>query len=846
MPLSWLRDYVEISVAPEDLARALTFAGLEVESMTYVGLPLPDLRRTEAKVSGLAWDRELIVVGAITEVTAHPDADRLVLAEVDDGERRHTVVTGASNLFEYKGRGPLGEPLKIAFAKEGARLYDGHQAGQQLMKLKRTKIRGVESSSMACSEKELGISEEHEGVILFDRDAPAPGTPLADYVGDVVLDVSLTPNMARNASIVGVAREVAALTGGKLRPPRLDVRAEGPPVAGKVAIEIREPGLNPRFTATLLEGVTIGPSPYWLQLRLRLAGMRPISNVVDVTNYAMLELGQPLHAFDYDVLAARAASTGARVPTIITRLPAPGERLRTLDGVDRALDDFTILVADAAGAISLGGIMGGAESEVSDATRNVLLEAAAWDMINVRRSVQAQQLRTSEAGWRFSRGVHPAQALRGNLRAVELMRRFAGGTVCAGVVDEYPAPPEETALDFPLAEIPRYLGVDVPKDEVLRILGKLEFQVDDGGGVLRLTVPDHRLDVGRGAVGIADVVEEIARVYGYERIPETQITDTIPPQHGNPELEQEEELRDLLARLGLQEVITYRITAPERERRAVVPDTPDEEPEYVTLANPIVADRTVMRRELLPSVLEIAESNARFRERLALFEIGKVYLPRSGEQLPDEPRRLVIVLTGPRDEESWTGADLTPAVFYDLKGLVEAVVAGLHLADVVYERGEHPSFHPARAARLVVGGAAAGVFGELDPRVRAAYGLPEQPVLAADFDLEALLASAPARFAVTSVSRFPAIREDIAVVVDDAVPSGDVERLIAETGRPRLVEVRLFDLYRGEQVGAGKKSLAYRLTFQSDEGTLTDKDAEKIRTKIVKRLAKEVGAVLRG
>ena len=851
VPLSWLRDYVDIDLEPEDLAREMTFAGLEVEGMIYVGCKQPENSdKVEAKISGLEWDPKHFVIGEVREVDAHPNADRLVLVKVDDGKTVHTVVTGAPNLYEYKGQGALSSPLKVAFAKEGAKLYDGHKSGQVLTKLKRAKIRGVESSSMICSEKELGISEEHEGVIVFDADAPAAGTPLADYAGDVVFDIAITPNMSRNACILGVAREVAALTGKPLKPPELVSRTAGGAVAGKIRIDIRESRLNPRFTATLLEGVEIGPSPYRMQLRLRHAGMRPISNIVDVTNYVMLEIGQPLHAFDYDILVERAKAAGKDTPTIVTRLPEANEWLTTLDGVDRKLDDFTIVLADETSILSLGGIMGGAESEVSEATRNVLLEAAAWKMINVRRSVQAQQLQTSEAGYRFSRGVHPEQALRGNLRAIEMMRELAGGTITDGVVDEYPNPPDDVVVDFPLSEVPRYLGLDLPKDEVVRILEALEFAVEDRGERLSVTMPDHRVDIGTGVVGIADLVEEIARIYGYEKIGETQITDTIPPQHGNPSLELEEELRDLLARLGLQETITYRITSPEKERRIFEPssasqDYTAEDAEYVELANPISVDRTVMRRSLLASVLEVAESNARFRDSLELFEISRVYLPRNGEDLPEEPSRLVIVMTGPREPESWQHTDTQPMDFYDLKGIVDELVAGAHLPEVRYEQAEHPSFHPGRTARLVSGKREIGVMGELHPKVRAGYELPERPVLAADFDLEALLAAVPERFETRSVSRFPAIREDLAVIVDEAVTSAAVEEVMSRAGGDRLSEVRLFDIFRGEQVGAGKKSLAYRLAFQSDEGTLTDKDAGKIRSKILKKLERELGAVLR-
>ncbi len=846
VPLSWLKDYVDISLSVEELARVLTFAGLEVEAMHYVGFPLPaELEQSSAKITGLEWDRERIVVGEITEVRPHPNADRLVLVQLSDGDQVHTVLTGAPNLFEYKGKGPLDLPLKVAYAKEGAQIYDGHKREQHLTKLKRTKIRGVESYSMACSEKELGISEEHEGIILFGEDAPAAGTPLADYIGDVVFDIAITPNMARNASVLGVAREVAALTGADFRAPSLAVQMEGAAVADKINIEIREVELNPRFTATLIEDIRIGASPYWLQLRLRLAGMRPINNIVDITNYVMLEIGQPLHAFDYDELMQRAKKSGADIPTIITRLPNENERLTTLDDVDRALDDFTILVSDTARVLSLGGIMGGEESEVSNETTNVLLEAAAWNFRNIRRSVQAQQLQTSEAGYRFSRGVHPEQAARGNLRAIEMMRELAGGIVADGMVDEYPTKPDPVVVGLPLREIPRLLGIEIAKAEVVQILSALEFIVQDQGDMLDVIVPDHRLDVGTGVIGIADLVEEIARIYGYERIPETQITDTTPPQRGNPELELEERLRDLLVTLGLQEVMTYRLTVAEDEARSRAPEAPVDEQPYVTLVNPIASDRVNMRHSLLASVLTITENNAHSHDRITIFEIGQVFLPNSESVLPDEPRRLALTMTGLRDVETWTDTDEGLMDFYDLKGLVDAITAGLHLPNVTFELWEHPSFHPGRTARICSDGQELGVFGELHPRVREAYKLPEQPVLAADIDADLLLAAVPYRYPTRSVSRFPAVVEDIALIVDEAVPAATVQALIDQTGGKQLVGAHLFDLYRGDQVGAGKKSLAYRLSYQSEERTLTDKDGAKLRNKIVKRLEGEVGAVLR-
>ncbi len=571
IPLSWLKDFVDIDLPLEDLAHQLTMAGLEVEEIRCVGLPLPGDNadgssgghaRPQTRLSGLEWDPAKIVTASVSEVMPHPNADRLVLCKLYDGEGEHIVLTGAPNLYPYKGLGRLDKPLKVPYAREGARIYDGHQPGQVPTTLKRTKIRGVESYSMICSEKELGISEEHEGVIIFDEDAPV-GVPLVEYIGDAVLDISILPNTARAASVLGVAREVAAITGKPLKipPDYFDMHAAGGQVQAR--IEIRNPQLNPRFVLGLIRDIHIGPSPYQIQRRLRLAGMRPINNIVDATNYAMLELGEPLHAFDYDVLVQRAAGAA---PTIITRTAHPGERLTTLDGVERSLDETTVLVCDTAGPLSIAGVMGGAETEVSANTRSVLLEGASWNFINIRKTAQAQNL-PSEASYRFSRGVHPAQAERGVRRGLELMRRWSGGEVAQGLVDNYPLPPQDPQVPITPAEVKRLLGITLTAVEIAALLRRLEFTVELDGDTVRATTPDHRLDIGVGITGAADLVEEIARVYGYDNIPASRLADELPPQRGNPSLESEDRIRDLLVYLGFQEVISYRLTSPEREAR---------------------------------------------------------------------------------------------------------------------------------------------------------------------------------------------------------------------------------------------------------------------------------------
>ncbi|MGZ9223612.1 MAG: phenylalanine--tRNA ligase subunit beta, partial [Anaerolineales bacterium] len=505
IPISWLKDYIDLDgLSIEEIARKLTLAGLEVDEIKYVGLPMSNgavagsSERHEFKTSGISWDRDKIVVAEIREVMPHPNADRLTLLDLYDGQQNQTVLTGAPNIFHLKGTGKLPKPIKVAYAKEGSTIYDGHAEGLVLTTLKRAKIRGVESYSMVASEKELGISEEHSGIIILDEDAPV-GMPLVEYMGDAVLDISILPNMARNANVLGVARELAALTGRKLRKPNIKYKTEGQSVEELVSIEITDPELNPRFVIGLIRNVEIKPSPYQIQRRLRLAGIRPINNIVDATNYAMLDIGEPLHAFDYDVLKDRAGEKNVK---IITRAAKEGERLTTLDGVERKLTSTNVLVCDEEGPLSLAGVMGGAESEVYDASRevleatspnmqsdgmqrgkasvrgvsttNILLEGAAWNFINIRKTANQHNL-PSEASFRFSRGVHPAIAEQGVKRGLQLMAEWSGGKIAPGLVDEYPLKPKDSVVEVTPKDVKRLLGIVLTVEEISALLQKLEF-----------------------------------------------------------------------------------------------------------------------------------------------------------------------------------------------------------------------------------------------------------------------------------------------------------------------------------------------------------------------------------
>jgi phenylalanyl-tRNA synthetase beta chain len=877
LPLSWLKDFVDITIPIPDLASRLTMAGLEVEQIIYIGMPLPSGRvgdnsdssgRININNIGLAWEPDKIVTASVSEVMPHPNADRLVLCKLYDGEREHVVLTGAPNLYPYKGLGLLPKPLKVAYARQGARIYDGHQPGQVPTTLKPAKIRGIESYSMICSEKELGISDDHEGVIILDSDAPV-GIPLADYMGDAVFDIKILPNIARAANVLGIAREVAALTGVSLHLPTdfYTFQTQGPPVAGKAAIEITNPELNPRFVLGLIQNVTIQPSPYWMQLRLKLAGMRPINNIVDVTNYVMLEVGEPLHAFDYDVLVQRAAGNP---PTIITRTAHPAERLTTLDGVDRPLDPFTVLVCDTAGSLSIAGVMGGAESEVYDvsagsetgtaessftpqlertkSTSSILLEGAAWNNINIRKTAAAQRLQ-SEAAFRFSRGVHPAMAERGVLRGLKLMHQLAGGEVCQGLVDNYQLRPVNPTVDLTPDDVQRMLGIKLSVHEIIKILQSLEFHCelitsDPSHDTIRAQTPDHRLDISQGLVGKADLLEEIARVYGYERIPETRLASELPPQRSNPIMEGEDLIINILVELGLQEVVSNRQTTPEREARRLAPGSPPDDHPYLRIINPIASDRVVMRHSVLNSLFEALERNSHIRQRMALFEVGPIFMASESGERPDELHRLSIALTGPRSIPVWQKADPNPMDFYNLKGIIAGLMAGLHI-DFHVEPLEHPSFHPGKCARLLVGDSQLGVFGELHPLVHEHYDFSPNPVLAADLNLDLLIALIPDRYEMQPVSPFPPVLEDLAFVVDESIPAEQVAQAIKQAGGRLVTDITLFDVYRSEHIGKDKKSLAYSLTYQAADKTLTDNGVAQVRGRIIRHLEQELGARLR-
>ena len=863
IPLSWLKEYVDLNLPTRQLAERLTLAGLEVEGIEN---------------SADWWDAELIIVGQLTAVKAHPNADRLVLVDVDYGaSQTEQVVTGAPNLLQYKDQQNL-PVLKVAFARAGAVLIDAYSDEQPRpkKKLKPSKIRGIPSNGMVCSERELGLSEEHEGILILPEDAPI-GKPLRDYLSDEVLVLGLTVDMARCLSMIGVAREVAALTNAALHLPPDEPSSSngnvGAPLVGAqdyVAVEIDDPELCNRYTGMMIKDVQIGESPKWMQDRLLKAGMRPISNVVDITNYVMLEWGQPLHAFDYDLLVKRAKKAGGSKPTIIVRRAKPGEKMTTLDGVERELDESMLLITDTPGPIAIAGVMGGADTEVHDGTRNVLLEAATFDGINNRRTSQKLKLH-SEASQRFTRGVPATLNAIAARRATNLMYNYAGGRIVPGMVDNYPVPQAVRVVYTTESDMHRILGMDIKLPEIAAGLQRLDFvtepvtalpaprselgnaafglHVKSGEQLLRCVAPWHRLDIQVPA----DLTEEVARIIGYERIDTTLMDDVLPPQRRNHRLETEEQIRDILVGYGLQETISYSLTTVENHDKfnRGKPAAAELNIPFVTLVNPLSVKRNVMRRSMQVSALENLAYNYRYTQRYAVFEIGRVYWPENGEGMrPQEDSRLCILLTGPRRPTSLypdpAGAENFD--FFDLKGIIDTMVQRLGFAasDIEYIAVRDDSTYTATCAWMKLQGSSLGILGEIDPQVLLDFEIPAGTrVYAAEMHIKPLVKPSWQLQPVATISNYPPVVEDLAFVVSEEVTAAQLLDAIRKGAGSLLTKVELFDIYTGQQIPPGHKSLAYNLTYESIEKPLTENQVVDIRNRIIRRVAESVGGKLR-
>ena len=818
--LNWLKNYIDFDLSPSELADRLTMLGIEVESIKQLGAEL-----------------EGIVVGSVTAIRPHPNADKLVLCRVDVGEPEELqIVCGAPNVREG---------MLTPVATIGATLPIG-------LTIKRAKLRGETSHGMLCSEKELGLSEDASGLMELPTETPL-GTSISAALGldDVVFELEITPNRPDCLSLIGVAREIRAETGNALKLPQVDFNEDEADIREITSVTIEAPDLCPRYAARVIRGVKVGQSPAWLQQRLESVGVGVINNIVNITNFVLMEYGQPLHAFDYHKLAEN---------RIVVRRAAVGENLTTLDEIDRELTSDMLVIADAEKPVALAGIMGGYDSEITETTADVLLESAYFNPSSIRATAKTLGIST-EASYRFERGADPGAVLAALDRAAQLIAELAGGSICKGVVDVYPGQQPLTEIQLRPERVNFILGTTLDTSEMVQILSDLGFDVKANGtgnyqtgeetlkksaetpkqkssskNPLQVTVPTFRSDVTREI----DLIEEIARVYGYDNIPTTLPKGDIPVPAPNPSTEVRKRIKHFLLAAGMMEAINYSFCDPNCfDKIRFAADHPLRD--VLKLQNPLSPEMSVLRTTLLPSLLENAQHNRNHQiDTIALFEIGSVFIHNGAEK---EPERVTGILAGQIGDGVYSNPYREPD-FYDIKGVMEGILEVCGIVDYTLEKTDAPTFHPGRNAAVLSSNRQIGIFGEAHPEVLENYDLPYKAYLF-DFDMEALVDAAIFAKRFEPIPVYPKVERDLAIVVDKAVLSDMPTGLIYATGGELVESVRLFDVYEGEQVPEGKKSLVYAITYHSATETLTDKAVNALHDKVVKRLNQELGAELR-
>ncbi len=795
LSINWLKDFVPLPVSPQELAEKLTLAGLEIDAL-------------ETFAPAFAG---VIVAQALT-VEPHPQADRLKVVVVNDGRQQRRVVCGAPNV-QAGGR--------YAFAPVGAVLADGKP-------LKAAKIRGILSEGMLLAEDELGLSDDHRGLLELPPQTPV-GADLAEVLGlnDIVLEVAVTPNRPDCLSVLGLAREVAALYDLPLHLPKVELVEDPEPVERYAQVIIEDPENCPRYTARMVVDVEVRPSPFWLRRRLQVCGLRAINNLVDVTNYVMLEYGQPLHAFDFQCL---------REGRIVVRRPLGEETFTTLDGQSRPLVHETLLICDAAQPVAIAGVMGGLDSEVTTATKRVLIESAYFHPPAIRKTAKRLGL-TSESAYRFERGVDPEGVIPALNRAAQLMAELGSGRILRGLLDACPRPLRSPRLTLRLSRTNAVLGTTLVKDQVRDILRRLQMPpLAEDEDNLAVQVPSYRGDLIREI----DLIEEVARLHGFANIPVTLPRVEMWARRPSKEARLREQVRELLVGMGFAEVITYAFQ-PERLTAQLFGTT--EGPEFVRLANPISEEQAVMRVALLPGLVETMRRNVAHLSRdLKIFELGMVFRPRPGEQLPQETLLLAGLMTGARQTPAWNLAAETPVDYFDLKGVVENLLTGLLVTDVSYQPAAKAFLRHGTA--VVAAGHELGFLGELHPETAERCEL-KQPAWVFELNFAHLAAAAQDSPRFQPLPRYPAVFRDLAIILSAAIPAAQVQDVLFACGRPLLVEAQLFDVYTGPPVPAGERSLAFHLCYRDPDRTLTEEDVNPWHEAIIQGLAKQLGARLR-
>lgn len=792
IPLSWLKEYIDIDLSTEELCDRMTMTGSNVETVDHVG-------------EGI----EGVVVGKILTVKEHPNADRLVVCDVDVGDNTIQVVTGAPNISE-------GDLVPVALA--GSKLPSG-------MRIEKGKLRGVESEGMLCSGDELELTDEdYEGAgvdgILILREDYELGVDIREalLLNDQVIEFEITPNRPDCLSVIGIAREASTTIESPLKLPEIKVLPSNGDVHNEAKVIVEDTELCPRYCARVIKDIKIEKSPLWLRRRLSNAGVRPINNIVDITNYVMLEMGQPMHAFDLDKVKDR---------TIVVRRAKAGETLTTLDDVDRKLEPDMLVIADNEKAIGLAGVMGGLNTEVDEDTDMVILESAKFDGPSVRFTSKALGLR-SEASARFEKGIDvnlPRQAID---RAAQLIQELGAGTVVDGVIDVLNADTAPRELKVKWRAVNDLLGIEIEPEEMVEILTALNFKVEHKGDILDIVVPTYRQDV----KGMEDIAEEVARIYGYDNIPKTLMKGSGTRGKKNHKQKLLDLAKDTLIGMGFYEIMTYSFISPKAYNKIA-----KEMPDVVTISNPLGEDQSIMRTTLIPSMLDVlARNRSRRVESCKLFELGKIFLPKSLplKELPEERQLFSIGIYG-QDTD-----------FYYLKGVVETFLGQFGLLDKVEfsPLTTDTTFHPGRTASIKIDDVSIGVLGEVHPKVGENYGL-DIPILLAEIDFDSILALSDTEKYYRGLPKFPAVERDLAIVVEQDVLAGRIEYIISKYGGEMLEDVELFDIYDGDQIPDGYKSMAYSLSYRAADRTLKDEDVNEIHEKIVKGLETEVGATLR-
>jgi len=809
--LNWLKQYVDFNWSAAELTERLTMLGLEVEG-----------------VQKIAAEFDGIVVAQVITRDKHPNADKLSLCRVNDGTGERQIVCGAQN-FKAGDKVPLILPGASLPMKPGEK---------EPFTIKVGKIRGVESHGMMCSPQELGLPDQVDGLLILREDAKV-GQPFAEYLGrsgsDVVYDLEVTPNRPDLNSVIGIAREIAALTGNPLRIPEIKIQASNEKTENLVAVRIEDPGLCPRYTARVIKGVKVGPSPEWLRSTLEKVGIRSISNVVDVTNFVMLEIGQPLHAFDYHLVARASGSSGGQDAraTIVVRRVAAGEKFKTLDNQERTLTGDMLLIADEHKGIALAGVMGGANTEINGKTVDVLIESAYFSPTNIRRTSKTLGLR-SESSYRFERGADVGICDWASQRAAQLILETAGGQLAEGVVDVHPnpAPPKDLALRFSKSK--DLLGIGISHAEQVSFLTKLGLTLTkQEPGECTFSLPSWRVDLKREV----DLIEEVGRLYGVDKIPSTPPRGALGANAFDSVYDQIADARRILTGLGLNEAQGQTLVAKDECRM--------KDEELLALANPLSSDMDVLRPSLLPGLIHSLRHNvSRKNYDLALFEVGRVFSPQNGAM--KEERRVAIAITGQRALTFWSGDD-REAKFdvYDLKGLAEEFLEQFGLRGVAFgKRAESTALFLESAAVTLGGKVPLGELGQLLPALAKKYDLRDAVYLA-EFNLDLLLNKRNPAKSFKALPQFPSSRRDVAMLVPETVTHEAVLQTVKQAKAANLESVELFDVFRGKGIPEGQKSLAYAFTYRAPDKTLTDADVNSAHEKVLGSLKTQLQAELR-